>query len=142
MGIPFSRFCIELSTQRNIDAVECLQISDLLQEEQNAINLGLLKQDVFHYLHGGGLALFLFTIYKGRLLDRGRREGPSLMRILLCAWTVQQYMYFGHYMAASLLWSDTKYIYYKYEPFIRIARSKRGAVIGGVGQADIGVQPS
>jgi hypothetical protein len=129
MGIPFSRFSIELSTQRNIDAVECLQLPNLTQQEQEAIYLGLLKQDVFHYLHGASLLLLLFTIYRGRLIERGRREGISAPRVVLCGWGVQQYMYFGHYMAACLLWSDTKYIFYKHEPFIRRARAARGAVV-------------
>mmetsp|Transcript_18242 Transcript_18242/g.32698 ORF Transcript_18242/g.32698 Transcript_18242/m.32698 type:complete len:160 (+) Transcript_18242:1624-2103(+) len=130
MGIPFSRFIIELSHQRNIDAIECLELADLLPEEFDSIQLGLLKQDIFHYFHFGGLLMFLFTVYRGRLIERGRREGVSLMRLFTCCWAVQQYNYCGHYLAACLLWGDTKYIYYKYEPFIRRARANRGAVIG------------
>ena len=57
--------------------------------------------------------------FKGRLLDRGTVNGLSIIRGGIGVLLGTQYLYFGDFLAGSLLWEEYKYIYYKYEPQIR-----------------------
>ena len=119
MIIPLHVFSHDLSLQRRIDAIECLEFNMLTTSEVEKVELGLLKYDVMWWANRIGFGFFGYIVYKGKLLDRGKVHGLSVLRTLFCFLLGNQYIYMGDLLAGSLLWEEYKYIYYKYEPHIR-----------------------
>ena len=119
MLTPLNRIVIEISIQRRVDAYECLELPFISQAEADRIQRGLFKYDIMWSINKVGFVGFMYILYKGRFLERGRHEGYSLPRLLLCSSLGVIYLYLGDYLASCLLWNDFKYIYYKYEPIIR-----------------------
>lgn len=117
MGIPFSNYITDLALQRRIDTLEAFRFATA--HEQERIEQALTKSNFLLYFNRLGFCLFIFTLYKGRLLERGNYHGVSLTRAIVCLFIGTQYLWFGDFLSSCILWGDTKYIYYRYEPLIR-----------------------
>lgn len=125
MIIPLLSFSHDLSLQRRIDALDCLELNFLNTFEVEKVELGLFKYDLMWWINRCGFLAIGAIVYKGKLLDRGRIYGLSVLRTGFTLFLGIQYLYMGDLMAGSLLWEEYKYIFYKYEPQLREKRFKR-----------------
>mmetsp|Transcript_13228 Transcript_13228/g.19311 ORF Transcript_13228/g.19311 Transcript_13228/m.19311 type:complete len:130 (+) Transcript_13228:62-451(+) len=122
MGVPFSSFMLDLTIQRHVDARTCLEVEVLKAEELQTVYRGIWKSNCMWWLNKLGFGVFAFLLYKGKLLERGKSHGLSFSRFAVAVLVAQHYLFLGDYLAASLLWNEAKYVFYKYEPIIRTKR--------------------
>ena len=129
MGVPLSNFITDLSLQRRVDTLIVLRYCNA--DEHRRIEQAMIKNNLLWWLNKVGFCLYVFMLYKGRLLERGNFYGISVGRAIMAFFIGHQFLWFGDYLASSIQWRDVKYIYYKYEPLIRneVYYSSKSAVL-------------